>query len=176
MKTEYEVKVLDINIDEIKNKLDLLWAKYLWEDIQKRYVYDTIPYKEWKWVRLRQKWTKATLTVKEILDDTITWTKEVETLVWDFDDTNKILEELWYKAKAYQENKRISYKLDWVEIELDFWPKIPAYMEIEWQSEQEVEKMVNKLWFKMEDTTSINTTKVYKYYWIDLDSIKDLRF
>lgn len=176
MKIEYEVKILDINIDNIKDKLNLLWAECLWEDIQKRYVYDFNPIDPNKWVRLRQKWTKSTLTVKEILDDSITWTKEIETTVWDFDDTNKILEELWYKAKAYQENKRISYKLDWVEVELDFWPKIPPYMEIEWQNEQEVENIVNKLWFKMENTTSINTTKVYKKYWIDLDSIEYLKF
>ncbi len=176
MKTEYEVKILDINLDEIKNKLHKLWARFLWENMQKRYVYDFNPVNPNKWVRLRQKWEKVELTIKEILNDSITWTKEIETSVGDFETTNLILEELWYKAKAYQENKRISYKLDWVEIELDFWPQIPVYMEIEWKNEKEVEKIVNKLWYKMSDTTSINTTKVYKKYWIDLAKIKDLKF
>ncbi len=176
MNIEYEVKILDINIDEIKNKLILLWAELLWEKNQKRYVYDFNPIDPNKWIRLRQKWNKTELTIKEITDDSITWTKEIETSVGDFNTTNSMLEELWYKAKAYQENKRISYKLDWVEIELDFWPKIPVYMEIEGKNEKEVEKIVKKLWFKMSDTTSINTTKVYAKYGINLNKIKDLRF
>ena len=176
MKIEYEVKILNINVEEIKSKLEKLWAEYLWENIQKRYVYDFNPVDPNKWIRLRQKWDKVELTIKEITDDSITWTKEIETSVWDFETTNSILKELWYKPKAYQENKRTSYKLDWVEIELDFWPKIPVYMEIEWKNEKEVEKIVEKLWYKMSDTTSINTTKVYKKYWINLEEIKELKF
>lgn len=176
MKIEYEVKILDINVDEIKNKLILLWAEFIWEKNQKRYVYDFNPVNPNKWIRLRQKWEKVELTIKEITDDSITWTKEIETSVGDFETTNSMLEELWYKAKAYQENNRISYKLDWVEIELDFWPLIPVYMEIEWKNEEEVKNTVEKLWYKMSDTTSINTNKVYDKYWIDLSKIKNLRF
>ncbi len=176
MNIEYEVKILDINVDEIREKLKEIGAEYLWEKMQKRYVYDFNPVNPNKWIRLRQKWDKVELTIKEIIDDTITWTREIETSVGDFEVANSMLEELWYKAKAYQENKRISYKLDWVEIELDFWPKIPVYMEIEWKNEKEVEKIVNKLWYKISDTTSINTTKVYEKYWINLAKIKDLRF
>jgi adenylate cyclase class 2 len=176
MKIEYEVKILDIDFNEIKNKLEKLSAEYIWEVEQKRYVYDFNPINPNKWIRLRQKWEKVELTIKEITDDSITWTREIETSVGDFETTNSILEELWYKAKAYQENKRISYKLDGVEIELDFWPKIPLYMEIEWKNEEEVKNMVEKLWYKMSDTTSINTTKVYAKYGINLGEIKDLRF
>ena len=176
MKTEYEVKILEINLKDITKKLKDLGAEYLWENMQKRYVYDFNPVNPNKWIRLRQKWEKVELTVKEITDDSITWTKEVETSVGDFETTNSILKELWYISKAYQENKRISYKLDWVEIEIDFWPLIPVYMEIEWQNEKEVEDIVRKLWYSMEDTTSINTTKVYDKYWIKLNNIKDLKF
>lgn len=176
MKIEYEVKILEINVDEIKQKLESLDAEYIWENMQKRYVYDFNPINPNKWIRLRQKWAKVELTVKEIFDDSIIWTKEVETSVGNFEVTNSILNELWYKPKAYQENKRISYKLDWVEIEIDFWPLIPVYMEIEWKNESDVEKVVKRLWYTIEDTTSINTTKVYSKYGIELDSIKDLRF
>jgi len=176
MKIEYEVKILDINVGKFQKKLESLWAEYLWEEVQKRYVYDFNPVDPNKWIRLRQKWTKTTLTVKEIIDDSITWTKEVEIMVWDFEDTNSILKELWYIAKAFQENKRISYKLDWVEIEIDFWPMIPAYVEVEWQNENDVDKTLEKLWYSIDDTTSMNTNKVYDKYWIDLSSIKDLRF
>jgi len=176
MKIEYEVKILDIDLDNIREKLNNLWATYIWEEIQKRYVYDFNPINPNKWIRLRQKWNKSELTIKEIFDDTITWTREIETTVWNFEDTNSILKELWYIPKAYQENKRISYILDQVEIEIDFWPLIPVYIEIEWKDELEVEKIVHKLWYTMNNTTSINTNKVYSKYWINLEEIKDLRF
>ena len=44
MNTEYEVRILDIDVKEIKSKLDKL-AKFEWDHIQKRYVYDFIPKK-----------------------------------------------------------------------------------------------------------------------------------
>ena len=53
---------------------------------------------------------------------------------------------------------------------------IPTYIEIEWKNKDEVEKIVKKLWYKMINTTSINTTKVYAKYGINLNKIKDLRF
>jgi hypothetical protein len=40
----------------------------------------------------------------------------------------------------------------------------------------EVEATVKKLWFTMEQTTSINTTKVYQKYGIDIDIIPELKF
>jgi len=176
MEIEYEVKILEVNQSKIEQKLNELWAEYIWENIQKRYVYDFNPIHPNKWIRLRQKWEKVELTVKEITNDTITWTKEIETSVGSFESTNLILKELWYIPRAYQENKRISYKLDWVEIEIDFWPLIPVYIEIEWKNEIEVENVVKQLWYKMVDTTSINTKKIYLNYWINLDSIKELKF
>jgi len=176
MKTEFEVKILDINVENIEKKLLDFWANFKWEKMQKRYVYDFNPINPNKWIRLRQKWEKVELTIKEITDDSITWTKEIEISVGDFETTNSMLKELCYIPKAYQENKRRSYVLDWVEIEIDFWPKIPAYMEIEGKNEKEVEIMVNKLLYTMSDTTSINTTKVYEKYWINLKEIKNLKF
>ena len=49
-------------------------------------------------------------------------------------------------------------------------------MEIEWKTEDAIEKIVKKLWYSMTDTTSINTTKVYDKYGIDLKSIANLTF
>ena len=50
--------------------------------------------------------------------------------VRNFEETHKLIQKLGFKVKAYQENKRTSYRLDNVEIELDTWPLIPSYIEI----------------------------------------------
>lgn len=173
MKIEYEVKILDINVKDILGRLEKLGARKIIERNMKRFVYDL---KDNSWIRLRFDGQKTTLTIKEIKDDSITGTKEIEVVVSDFDNANIILERIGFKAKAYQENKRISYKLDDVEIEIDFWPMIPPYIEIEGNSIKDVENIVEKLGFQMSQTTSINTIKVYDKYGIDLNSIKNLKF
>jgi len=116
------------------------------------------------------------LTIKEISDDSITGTKELEIDVSDFEKTHQILDKLGYKHKALQENKRESYKLGDVDFEIDTWPKIPPYLEIEGSSEEKVENAVKSLGYEMKDTTSINTKKLYLKNNIDIDDFKELTF
>lgn len=98
----------------------------------KRYVYDFNPINKNKWIRLRTDGKTSTLTIKEIVDkNEIDGTNEIEIEVSSFENANKILNELGYVARNYQENKRIKYTLDGVEIDIDFWPLIPPYVEIE---------------------------------------------
>jgi adenylate cyclase class 2 len=173
---EFETKILNINIDEIKQKLKNLGAKYIWIKNFRRYTYDFNPIDKNKWIRLRTDWYKTTLTIKEIVSNSIDWTFEHEIIVSDFDKTNEILEKLGYKYKQYQENKRESFNFNWVEIEIDSWPLIPTYLEIEWKSKKEVENTVKLLWFELTNTTSENTADIYYKYWVDFKSIKYLTF
>ncbi len=176
MKTEFEAKILEIDVVAVTERLTTLGSKKIDEIMQRRYVYDLMPKKENSWIRLRTDGTKTTLAIKEIHDDTIDGTKELEITVDDFDKTHLLLERLGYAAKGYQENKRIRYELDGVEIDIDFWPFIPPYLEIEGRSASEVETVIAKLGFNKSQTTSINTTHVYKRYVIDIDSAQQLKF
>jgi adenylate cyclase, class 2 len=176
MQIEFEAKILDIDVDEFISKLNALGARKIGEKMQKRLVYDFTPKKENSWIRLRTDGDKATLCIKEIQNHKIDGTAELETSVGDFETTAHILEKLGYTPKAYQENRRISYILDDVEIEIDSWPLIPPYIEIEAKSIHAVEAMIIKLGYKVSQSTSINTQDVYRIYGIDVLSIKDLRF
>ena len=176
MQTECEAKILDIDVNKIVSNLNTLGARKIGEKLQKRYVYDINPNNKNTWIRLRTDGEKTTLTIKEIQNNSIDGIKELEISVDDFEKTNLLLEKLGYVAKVYQENKRISYILEDVDIEIDFWPKIPPYLEIEAESIKEVEKMIEKLGFEKSQSTSITTRDVYKKYGIDLHSIKELKF
>ena len=166
---EYEVRVLEINIDEIKSKLESFGA-ILQEDVtQKRYVYDFNPVDPNKWIRLRTNGTKTTLTIDG--------TKEMEIVVDDFDTTNEILNELGYKARNAQENKRIKYDLNGVEVDIDSWPMIPTYLEVEGSSEEEVYKTLELLGIDKDKATSLDVTGIYKdIYNIDIMKISELTF
>ena len=177
MKTEYEVRVLEIDKDELIRKLESLNATKVGEFNQKRYVYYTIPKENGKWIRLRTNGKETTLTFKDVTSDKIDGTKEVEIEVSDLELTNEFLNKIGFFSKAYQENNRIRYILDDVELDIDSWPLIPTYLEIEGKDENSVLDMIEKLELDKSKVTSLDVQSVYeKFYNIDISKIKDLRF
>ena len=97
-------------------------------------------------------------------------------LLSDIDDTNLILEKLGYKARSYQENRRIRYVYNNIEIDIDSWPLIPTYVEFEGTSEEEIREFVKLLGYKTSDLTTLNVNKIYEYYGLDIDSYAVLKF
>jgi len=175
MHTEYEVRILEIDVERITQKLESLEATKEWDCIQKRYVYDFIPKLDNKWIRLRTNGKKTTLTIKNIVTSEIDGTQELEVVVDNFERAHLILKELGYEAKAFQENRRIQYILNGVEVDIDYWPQIPTYLEIEGPSEEAVFHVVDVLGFSREDCTSLDVDSIYKKYGINLDDIKELK-
>lgn len=175
---EYECTVLNIDPLKMESKLKKLGAKNKGERFQKRYTYDFNPVNKNAWIRLRTNGDETTLTIKEIVDrDAIGGTKELEVTVGDFDTTNEILERLGYHHRNYQENKRISYELEGVDITIDTWPLIPTYMEIEGSSESEVLKILKLLDIDDKDVTTLDVESIYrKIYGIDVLKIPELKF
>ena len=177
MKTEYEIRVLEINKEEIINKLEKLGATKKGKFKQKRYVYDLVPKQEGKWIRLRTNGKITTLTYKNIISNTIDGTKEIELEVEDFEKTNEFLEKIGFKNRSFQENRRIQYVLDDVEIDIDSWPMIPTYLEIEGKSERDIMSIKNKLDIDENKVTTLNCNDIYKQiYKIDISKIKELKF
>lgn len=177
MNTEYELRVLEIDKGKMIKKLQVLGAIKKGEYHQRRYVYDLRPAENGKWIRLRTNGEKTTLTYKNIESNTIDGTKEVEFEVEDFNKANEFLERIGFFNRGYQENDRIQYFLDGVEIDIDSWPMIPTYMEIEGKSKEEVMKMKEKLDLDESKITTLNCDDIYKQiYNIDISKIKELKF
>ena len=175
MHTEYEVRVLEIDTEEIIKKLKEVGAKFQWDHLQKRYVYDFIPKIDGKWIRLRTNGDKTTLTIKNIVSSSIDGTRELEIEVEDFDKTNLILNELGFVAKGYQENRRRQYILDGVEIDIDSWPWIPTYLEIEGESEEVIYEVLDKLGIPKEKSTSRDVDTIYRDYGYNVNEIYELK-
>ena len=177
MKTEYEVRVLEVNKKYMIKKLEEMGATKKGEFDQKRYVYDLKPVQNGKWIRLRTNGKKTTLAYKDIVSKTIDGTKEVEFEIDDINQAKEFMERIGFNYRSFQENKRIQYILDDVEIDFDEWPMIPTYMEIEGSSEKEVNKMIEKLEIDKSKITTLNCNDIYKdIYNIDIKEIKELKF
>lgn len=181
MATEYEAKILDIDPADIAKRVIDAGGHAVGSGLQRRYVYDIDPGDQSRWIRLRESsaltaGTKTTLTVKHIRHDGIDGTDEVEVTVDDFERTNELLGMLGFRPKGYQENRRTSYLLDGAEVEVDEWPGIPAYMEVEGIDRQHVIEVAALLGFRRSELTSENTVAVYARYGIDLSAITELKF
>ena len=132
-----------------------------------------------KWIRLRKTNKKTTLTVKHILadnDTNIQQMMETEMEVPSIKEANDFLQALGYSHKSYQEKRRISYILDNHEIDIDTWPGLPTYMEIEGESEEDLNKILNLLGYSMKDTVSCTVDEIYKNLGIDSLNIRELKF
>lgn len=174
---EYEGRILEIDKKNIIEKLEALGAKKEGEYNYRRYTYEFDPKIYGKWIRLRTDGTETTLTIKEIKDYTISGTTEKEIIVSDFDMTNEILKELGYKPQNYQENNRIRYIFNNVEIDIDTWPLIPTYMEIEGKKESDIYETLQLLEIEKNKLVTLDVETIFfEIYGIDISKMKTLKF
>ena len=92
------------------------------------------------------------------------------------EEANSILEQLGFVFRNYQEKDRVTYNIDGVEVDIDSWPLIPTYIEIENDSLELIKDIVKKLSLQKHEIVSCNTADVYKKYGIDLYQFRELRF
>lgn len=176
MNTECEIRILNINVEELVEKLEELGAEKLGEYDQKRYVYDVIPREEGKFIRLRTNGVKTTLTYKDKKYTSMSSTKELELEIEDFDKAHMLLTLAGITADKYVENKRISYKYGDVEFDIDCYPMIPPYVEIEASSEDIVNEYISRLGLSDHEATVDSLKKIYARYDIDFTSMKEVKF
>lgn len=262
MAKELEIKILDIDVNKVKEKLKNLGAKYIGEGIQDMCTYDLLPlisvyegmlsgmdyvpdkhvirnkwlmiardidyvldeegqthlesltnyssftayvkelfklnalskldnekikelikkyqHKLTRWVRLRSTNNKVELTVKQIFSEeeeyNIDEVEEYEITVSDYETANIILENLGFVPTNRQQKYRISYVRDGVKIELDRWPLLNFYLEIEGSNEDDIYKLVKLLGYKKEDTKIMNAASVYFLKGVDVFKYENLSF
>ncbi|PKL31521.1 adenylyl cyclase [Candidatus Saccharibacteria bacterium HGW-Saccharibacteria-1] len=142
MQTEIEAKWLNIDKAALRKALLGVGAELVSPErlmIRRAYDFPDERLESVKgWVRVRNEDNKITLSYKQLDDRTIHGTKEVTVVVNDFDSTCSFLESIGLMQKSVQETKRESWKLGNSEIELDTWPWIPSFVEIESTSEAEL--------------------------------------
>ena len=173
---EFEGKILDVDPNTIHDRILDAGGRFLGEALQRRLVFDVIPGDASRWIRLRDNGATVTLAVKHIHHDGLDGTEEHEVTVSDFDETHRMLQSMGFRAKAYQESRRASYSIAGAAVELDAWPGLAPYVEVEGTSREHVVEVAALLGFTEDQLTGANTTKIYAMAGIDLTAIADLRF
>jgi adenylate cyclase class 2 len=166
---EIEVKFLNINKEEVEKKLIEIGATKVGEFFYKRQVFDYPDLrldKKGAWIRLRDEGDKIMLSFKQRLgaqgnsgnDEGM---KEIEIAVNNFEETANFLYELDLVNKFYFENRRTRYEKDGVEFDIDEWPLLKPYLEIEADSWEEIDKAVAWLGFDKSEMKKFTTTQIY---------------
>lgn len=177
MTIEHEVRVMIDDINEFLEKIVSESFRYCTANFQKRFVYDLKPAVKGRWIRLRTDGVKTTITYKEIVDKGIISAKEVEVGVDNFETMNEFLGKLGFLPRSYQENFRIHYKKDDTSLDIDYWPGMRPYFEIEAPDDDKVIELLSLLNINKDAIITQNVDKMYQsLLGIDLDKTPQLKF
>ena len=132
-----------------------------------------------KWVRLRKSNDKIELTTKHILNKKHSDYQnvlETEIEVSSFEEANNLLESIGICKRNYQEKIRYSFVYKDAQIEIDIWPMLEPYLEIECDNNKTIEEVLEKLGLLENEIVSTNTESLYKRKNIDILQISTLKF
>ncbi len=183
---EFEIKFLEIDVPLLEKKLLSIGAKKAGEYEYKRVLLD---YPDWRldkkhaWVRLRTDGTLTTLSYKErigiksrnadIPDDGM---KEIEVEVEDYNKTFELFREMGFVIKREQGNRRVRYTKGTAVFDIDFWPQIPPYLEIEGNSLEEAYASAQELGFDPKKGLVCSAKQVYRKYGFEEDDYSSMTF
>jgi len=168
--TEIEVKILDINPEDIRKKLLDAGAKRTFhgELIAKVFDFPDLRMKNADGhLRLRKIGDKTELTYKEaVKSEKFKKRIETEVIVSDFDTAEKILRKIGLRETRSYRKTRESYQLGNISFDIDIYPEetgIPPLVEIE-STEEGIKEGVKLLGFQTKDTTTVSGWKLLDIY------------
>jgi adenylate cyclase class 2 len=149
MDSEIEAKWLNIHVASFRKTLKEAGATLVQpERRMQRRVFD---YPDGRldakhgWIRVRDEGDKVTLCYKQLQERSLHGMKEVTVTVDNFDNACRFLESIGLQCFTVQETKRESWLLDGAQIEIDTWPWIPSFVEIEAHDESTLRAAAKKL-------------------------------
>lgn len=163
---ELELEATFINIDKtiLRERLKQAGATLVQPEIKmKKTIFDL---GKNVFARVRNEGRQICMTYKSVADASrIDGTKEINVTVDDYDRAVAFITALGIRPKSQQETLRESWVLDNTEIDIDTWPWLPTFVEIEGKSSAAVEAVSTKLGFNFADAHFGSVDEIYKLYY-----------
>lgn len=183
MQTEIEVKFLNVDIEDIRERILSAGGKLMQPmRLMKRVIIEPASLSgRDAFVRLRDEGNKTTLTFKEFGEKSNHDVKEIEVEVSDFDAMLNMFSELSMHYRSFQESKRETWHLNDVEIVIDVWPWLDPYIEIEGDSEATIRQTAQLLGFDWNEGVFGHVDVAYKHKYPNMTNrgvidLKEVRF
>jgi adenylate cyclase class 2 len=168
MQPEYEARFLSIDPGKLVDRLQDLGAEQIFpRTLMRRIVLKNNDIEQrGGWLRLRDEGRRVTLTYKQVSDaaqgSSIDSTLEAEIEVSGFDETLRLLEAMAFTPLRFQENYREEWRYKGVTLDIDTWPDLDTYLEVEGPDAQSVADVAATLGFTMDDATYGSVDEVYQ--------------
>lgn len=175
MATELEVKFLNVDVKDLCSQLDKLGASLIFNTLFRITIFHGLSGEDREYVRVRDEGNKITLTHKRTYKGSIAAT-EHEVKVNSYEETIALLDAIGLTWKRTEEKLRIHYELEGVSIDIDTWPGVPTYVEIEADTEQALRSTCEKLGFCFEQAFLGDAHDIFRHYSIDPISLPKMVF
>lgn len=177
---EFEVRFLEIDVAATKKKLLALGAQDKGEVLlRETIIYD----KDLEWlqshqvIRIREKGDEVEVTYKRHAKLKTLGSTEIEFQVDSAQRAAEIFEAIGLQVYRKQEKRRHTFKLGKITFDIDTWPKIPAYIEIEGESQAVIKKAALSVGFDWSKAVFENArTLAEKYYKIPMGTLRYFTF
>lgn len=164
---EIEAKILEIDPEELRGKLEKIGAIKVFEEQVKSEFYDFEDgrIEENGQIRLRTIGDRSFVTRKIDVDDERAKVKEeIEFDVEDPDEVRKFLKSIGLEKIENGEKKRAKWHKNSMEYVIDWYHGIPPLLEIEASSHQKLEESFEELGFSFEETVDWGSNRLHKHY------------
>lgn len=183
---EIEVIFLEVEKDKLEERLREIGATKS-KDIFYRHVsFDYPDYRlnsDNSWIRLRDEGESVILAYKKRLGVTSQdgstndeGMEEIEVAVDDYENTKAFLLKIGLIEKHEAEKKRTRWQRGSTVFDIDTWPAIPTFLEIEAASWDDIDEATAQLGFKKDDRKICSVNQIYKLYGMNVDDYLKLRF
>lgn len=183
---EIEVKFSPIIITDMQKRLEKAGASLKNPmRLMRRKVYggEANPGMDCTYGRVRDEGDTITMSAKySAKNNSITSQREAQITVGDFENATQVLECFGLVATDYQENRRETWELeDGTLVELEEWPGLPPYLEIEGSSVEALKHAATLLNLEWKNHLTVPTDGLYmSHYGISAEEVRlklaDLHF
>lgn len=169
---EQEIKVLDVEVESLKKKLESIGAKKVYDDDREIITLDT-PEMEYllqkdKLIRITEEGSiKVTMHIHQSNPEI---KKEIKFKVSRMKEALDFFSEMGLKMITKVKAHRISYELGKIDFDIDEFPSIPPFLEIdqEFLSEEgyTLESLLEKLELSSHEIVKMGTEDIHNHYGI----------
>lgn len=175
MPAEIEAKFLNVDRAQVRARLAAAGFVCLKPDfLMKRTVFSIPGGGRSAWARVRDEGDKVTLSYKNVRDaNSVSGVDEISLVVSDFESACHLLTACGLTEKSYQETRREIWQKGDVEVSIDAWPGLPAFVEIEAPAAAQVQDAAAALGFEWAAAVFGAVDAVYERYGIPGAVIND---
>ena len=183
---EIEVVFLEIDKENIEKRLESIGAKKVKDFFYRHSAFDYPDYRlnsDNSWIRLRDEGDEFILAFKKRLGVTSQdgstndeGMEEIEIVVDNYDKTKLFLEKIGFIEKHEAEKKRVRWQKEDIIFDIDTWPDLPTFIEIEAPNWEKIDIAIEWLGLDPKNRKICSVNQIYKMYGKDVNDYQKISF